>query len=83
MIPKHPIFTNASFNETQTPASGSFNQAIFITFENGVEWVFWSQHTGYGMVAMEVSARLFESEVATMEYVGGSSEVPGSVGLFV
>ncbi|KAL9104367.1 MAG: hypothetical protein Q9163_000667 [Psora crenata] len=49
----------------QTPATGSLNWAITICFEDGVEWIFRSPRTYWG-VGIEMAGSLIASEVATL-----------------
>ena len=60
----------------QVPASGSFNWAVFITFEDGVEWVLRSPHAGYGAMSLEITSKLLDSEAATLKYVKKNSDIP-------
>lgn len=60
----------------QVPASGGFHWAIFVTFEDGIEWVLRSPHTGYGSMPMEINSKLLESEAATLKYVSKNSDIP-------
>ncbi|KAB8278747.1 RNase H domain-containing protein [Aspergillus minisclerotigenes] len=60
----------------QVPKSGSFNWAIYITFDDGIEWVLRSPHTGYGSISKEISSKLLESEAATLNYVRRNSDIP-------
>lgn len=59
----------------QRPASGSFNWAIFISFEDGVRWVFRSPHTRTFM-PIEMGIKLLASEAATLRYLGAHSDIP-------
>ncbi|PWY77745.1 hypothetical protein BO83DRAFT_406829 [Aspergillus eucalypticola CBS 122712] len=63
-------------NPDQHPASGSFNWAVFLTFEDGVQWVLRSPHTNGAELSMELSSKLLESEAATMKYVQQNSDIP-------
>ncbi|GKZ25905.1 hypothetical protein AbraIFM66951_009942 [Aspergillus brasiliensis] len=63
-------------NHNQHPASGSFNWAIFISFEDGVQWVLRSPHTKGAELSTELSSKLLESEAATMKYVQQNSDIP-------
>ncbi|PWY75381.1 RNase H domain-containing protein [Aspergillus heteromorphus CBS 117.55] len=60
----------------QYPASGSFNWAIFITFEDGVEWILRSPHMGHGEMAIEIGSKLLASEAATLKYLNLNSDIP-------
>lgn len=59
----------------QRPASGSFNWAIFITFEDGIRWVFRSPHPRTFM-PIEMGAKLLASEAATLRYIRAHSDIP-------
>jgi hypothetical protein len=53
---------------SQHPKSGSLNWAIFLSFEDGVEWVFRSPRESHD-ISPQTIAELLESEVATMKYI--------------
>lgn len=59
----------------QRPASGSFNWAIFISFEDRVRWVFRSPHPRTFML-MEMGIKLLASEAATLRYLRAHSDIP-------
>ncbi|KAK6832204.1 hypothetical protein RU639_002797 [Aspergillus parasiticus] len=59
----------------QRPASGSFNWAIFISFEDGVRWIFRSPHPRTFM-PMERGIKLLASEAATLRYLKAHSDIP-------
>ena len=59
----------------QTPASGSLNWAITISFEDGAEWIFRSPRT-YWAVDMDTAGSLIASEVATLKYIRRNSSIP-------
>ncbi|PYI11874.1 RNase H domain-containing protein [Aspergillus sclerotiicarbonarius CBS 121057] len=65
-----------TYDPNQHPASGSFNWAVFLTFEDGVQWVLRSPHTGYAAMSMELTSKLLESEAATLKYVRLNSDIP-------
>lgn len=61
------------------PKAGSTHWAIFITFEDGVEWVFRSPRRGLSAIITEESAsKLLISEASTLKYLRalGSILVP-------
>lgn len=58
------------------PISGSLNWVIFLTFEDGVEWVFRSPTTGDYDLSLEHAGELLESEVATLKYLKLNSSIP-------
>lgn len=62
-------------NQNQSPRCGALNWAIFLIFENGVEWVFRSPRKPY-YITPETTAELLQSEVATMKYIKQHSSVP-------
>lgn len=61
---------------TQRPQNGSLNWAIFLSFEDGVEWVFRSPSAEEDDISSEVAGELLESEVATMKYIEENSYIP-------
>lgn len=61
---------------TQRPQCGSLNWAIFLSFDDGVEWVFRSPAAEEDDISMEVAGELLESEVATMKYIKENSSIP-------
>jgi hypothetical protein len=63
-------------NPDQRPASGSFNWAIFLTFEDGVRWVFRSPRNQSYIMPMETSLKLLASEAATLRYIKSHSDIP-------
>ncbi|KAJ5432348.1 Aminoglycoside phosphotransferase, partial [Penicillium daleae] len=60
---------------TQRPVSGSFNWAIFISFEDGVRWVFRSPHSR-SFMPMEIGEKILTSEAATLRYLRAHSDIP-------
>lgn len=65
-----------TFDTNKYPAIGSCNWAVFLAFDDGVEWVFRSPYTGLGCMSMEIISKLLESEVATLKYVHENSDIP-------
>ncbi|KAE8352423.1 kinase-like domain-containing protein [Aspergillus coremiiformis] len=59
----------------QRPASGSFNWAIFLSFKDGVRWVFRSPHPRTFM-PIEMGEKLLASEAATLRYLRAHSDIP-------
>lgn len=59
----------------QRPVSGSFNWAVFISFEDGVRWVFRSPHARTFM-PIEMGIKLLASEAATLRYLRAHSDIP-------
>ncbi|KAL4894791.1 kinase-like domain-containing protein [Aspergillus ambiguus] len=64
-----------SCDETQRPKSGSLNWVIFLSFEDGVEWVFRSPRRSFGLQEATAS-EVVMSEVATMKYLGEMGKIP-------
>lgn len=53
------------------------NWAIIVTFDDGLEWIFRSPHSGIRAFFDEKTAcKLLASEVATLEYVRSHTAVP-------
>lgn len=61
---------------TQKPQRGSLNWAIFLSFGDGVEWVFRSPMAEDGDFSSQVATEVLESEVATMKYINENSSIP-------
>ncbi|KAJ5135652.1 Aminoglycoside phosphotransferase [Penicillium bovifimosum] len=59
----------------ERPASGSFNWAVFISFEDGVRWVFRSPHPR-SFMPLEIGIKLLASEAATLRYLRTHSDIP-------
>lgn len=59
----------------QRPCSGSFNWAIFISFEDGIRWVFRSPHPR-PFISIEIGMKLLASEATTLRYLRAHSDVP-------
>ncbi|KAJ5414168.1 hypothetical protein N7509_000795 [Penicillium cosmopolitanum] len=59
----------------QHPASGSFNWAVFISFEDGVRWVFRAPHPR-DFMPEEQAEKLLASEAATLRYLKAHSDIP-------
>ncbi|KAF2189972.1 hypothetical protein K469DRAFT_625997, partial [Zopfia rhizophila CBS 207.26] len=60
---------------SQKPKSGSLNWAIILSFDDGVEWVFRSPRTYYGLDE-ETAGVLLASEAATLKYIRKYSSIP-------
>lgn len=61
----------------QRPKSGSLNWVIFVTFADGVEWVFRSPRSGPDAIFTDDSAyKMLISEAATLKYLKAHSSVP-------
>ena len=59
---------------SQCPKSGSLNWVIFITFEDGFEWVFRSPRK-FGLQP-DTASEVLLSEVATLEYLEEVDSIP-------
>ncbi len=56
---------------------GSLNWVIFISFDDGVDWVFRSPRSGPHAIVSDVSARkLLISEATTLKYLRRNSALP-------
>lgn len=64
-----------SCDSSQTPRSGSCNWAIVLSFMDGVEWLFRSPRTSYG-IDEDIAGSLLASEAATLKYVRKNSSIP-------
>ena len=64
-----------SSNLPRRPVRGSLNWVIFLTFEDGVEWVFRSPTTGDDELSLQDAGELLDSEVATLKYLKLSSSI--------
>ncbi|KAL2256207.1 hypothetical protein VTK26DRAFT_2019 [Humicola hyalothermophila] len=61
----------------QDPDGGSLDWIVVVAFENGVEWIFRSPHSGRrAFLSESMTSRLLASEVATLKYVKSHSSVP-------
>ncbi|KAF5599289.1 RNase H domain-containing protein [Fusarium pseudoanthophilum] len=59
------------------PKAGSTHWAVFITFEDGVEWVFRSPRRGLSAIITEESAnKLLSSEAMTLKYLRTLGSIP-------
>lgn len=67
---------SCSCDPYQTPKSGSFNWAIIVSFDDGVEWVLRSPRTGDGTILDDTNLLLLESEAATLKYIKAHSSIP-------
>ncbi|KAJ6178162.1 hypothetical protein N7519_008623 [Penicillium mononematosum] len=64
-----------SCDETQRPSSGSLNWVVFISFDDGVEWVFRSPRRSFGL-QKTTAGEVLVSEVATMNYLREMGKIP-------
>jgi hypothetical protein len=58
------------------PKAGSMNWVIFITFEDGVQWVFRSPRYDTLMVTDETASQLLISEASTLKYLETHCSIP-------
>lgn len=66
-----------SCDESKPPLAGSLNWVIFVAFDDGVEWVFRSPHSGRrAFLSEEYTSRILASAIATLEYVRAPSSIP-------
>jgi hypothetical protein len=63
-------------DENETPKSGSFNWAIFITFDDGVQWVFRSPRQDTSMYTKETASKMLLSEASTLKYLDTHCSIP-------
>lgn len=64
-----------SCNLSQKPKSGSLNWAIVLSFDDGVEWIFRSPRTCYG-IRNDIAGLLLASEAATLKFIKKNSSIP-------
>ena len=67
--------TPCSCDESQQYLGGGLNCVVFLTFEDGVEWIFRFPNGDSG-VSKECASLLLSSEVATLKYVKENSSIP-------
>jgi hypothetical protein len=67
--------TPCSCDSSRRPESGSWNWTVFLLFKDGVEWAFLSPRMDSNL-SLETTAKLLESQVATMKYVKLNSSIP-------
>lgn len=65
-----------SFNFAQAPASGSLNWTIFISFDDGLKWVFRSSRSDGAIRCGDTNCSLLASEAATLRYLKSYSTLP-------
>ena len=68
----HACFCDTS----QIPASGSLNWTIFISFEDGVEWVLRSPLESGAIRSTNTNVTLLCSEAATLKYIRAFTKIP-------
>lgn len=62
-------------DDSQTPKAGAYNWAIFLAFDDGVEWVFRAPSSSHAP-AEAITERLLASEAATLKYVREHTTIP-------
>ena len=67
---------SCSCDVNKLPASGSFNWAATIEFEDGVEWILRSPKDQHRQFPHNVSVKLLSSEAATLKYLGAHTDIP-------
>lgn len=62
---------------SQMPKSGSLNWVIFISFDDGIEWVFRSPTSGLrGFYSDETASKIVASEASTLMYLNAYTSIP-------
>jgi len=57
--------------------SGSMNWAIALAFDDGVEWIFRSPHSGrHAFLGEKLALRMLSSEAATLKYLRAHADYP-------
>lgn len=56
--------------------NGSFNWAVIVLFEEGVEWIMRSPKSDYGQFPSQLSGELLASEAATLKYLRQVTDIP-------
>lgn len=60
----------------QRPQRGGFNWAVFVLFEDGLEWVVRSPVQNHPELSHESVVKLLLSEAATLKYLKAYTEIP-------
>ncbi|CAI7661057.1 unnamed protein product [Penicillium glandicola] len=60
----------------QRPTRGGFNWAVFVLFEDGVEWVLRSPLQNHPELSNECALKLLSSEAATLKYLKVYTDIP-------
>ncbi|KAF5234209.1 hypothetical protein FANTH_12246 [Fusarium anthophilum] len=63
-------------DESKIPKSGSLNWVIFITFDDGLEWVFWSPRYDTHIFSDETASKILISEASTLKYLETHCQIP-------
>ena len=62
---------------SKLPKFGSLNWVIFVSFDDGIEWVFRSPRTGLSAILTDESAsKMLISEASTLKYIRAHSSIP-------
>ena len=62
---------------SKRPQTGSLNWVVFITFDDGIEWVFRSPRHGPDTILTDESAsKMLISEASTLKYLRAYSSIP-------
>lgn len=62
---------------SQMPKSGSLNWAIFVSFDDGIEWVFRSPKMGFDtFYSDETVSKVVMSEASTLMYLKTYTSIP-------
>ncbi|OAL73061.1 protein kinase subdomain-containing protein [Trichophyton violaceum] len=61
---------------TQVPVGGSLYWAVFVYFDDGVEWVFRSPRYDGAIRSLATIQKLVASEAATLKYINSYSAIP-------
>lgn len=61
---------------TQVPVGGSLYWAVFVLFDDGVEWVFRSPRYDGTIRSPETIQKLVASEAATLKYINSHLAIP-------
>ncbi len=67
---------DCSCDTSQTPAEGSFNWAMFLSFDDGIEWVLCSPRDDAAFRSDGIDLLLLASEAATLMYIRANTTVP-------
>lgn len=62
-------------SDSQIPKAGALNWAIFLEFDDGVEWVFRAPCSSYA-ASQGVTGLLLASEAATLKYIREHTSIP-------
>ncbi|EFR04280.1 protein kinase subdomain-containing protein [Nannizzia gypsea CBS 118893] len=74
-LAKRSLNTGCTYDSSQAPLAGSFNWAVVLSFDDGVEWLLRSPRTTYALDETTTRA-VIASEVATLRYIKQNSSIP-------